>query len=98
MSIQQPVEEIRDEILSAAAAVRAAARLENDEWRSGVATRIEELFTGVTEAGDLRERAADCLGLYGGMGSFSDVGTELMSDAVSKLRIPLVRARAFEAE
>lgn len=53
------------------------------------------MFTGVAEAADLRDRAADCLRLYGGMGSFADLGTETMADAVAvaKLRIPLVRAR-----
>ncbi|MCC3291839.1 DUF6966 domain-containing protein [Arthrobacter sp. zg-Y1110] len=91
----QSVEDVRDEILSAASAVRAAARVDDDEWRSGVANRIEHMFAGITEVSDLRERAADCLRLYGGMGSFADVGTEAMAGAVNKLRVPLVRARTF---
>lgn len=93
MSGRQTVEDIRDEILSAAAAVRSAALLEHDEWRVGIADRIEGMFTEVAEAADLRERAADCLRLFGGMGSFADAGTENMADAVAKLRIPLVHAR-----
>ena len=95
MSAHQTVEDIRGDILSSAAAVRSAALLEHDEWRLGIAARIENMFTGVAEAADLRDRAADCLRLYGGMGSFADVGTETMADAVAKLRMPLVRARIY---
>ena len=93
MSGRQTVEDIRNDILAAAAAVRSAALLEHDEWRVGIADRIEGMFTEVAEAADLRERAADCLRLFGGMGSFADAGTENMADAVAKLRIPLVHAR-----
>lgn len=94
----QSVEDIRNDILSAAAAVRAAAKVDDDGWRSSVADRIETMFAGITEETDLRERAADCMRLYGGMGSFADVGTEVMADAVGKLRVPLVRARTFGSD
>ena len=91
----QSVEDVRDEILSAASAVRAVARVDDDEWRRGVADRIGRMFAGISEVSDLRERSADCLRLYGGMGSFADVGTEAMADVVDKLRVPLVHARTF---
>ncbi|WP_104044041.1 hypothetical protein [Arthrobacter sp. ZGTC412] len=89
------VEAVRDEIISAIAEVRAVARSEHDEQRNRTADWLDALFVGVTDAGALRAAAADALSLYGGNGSFSDVGTAESHHAVTQLGTALRRGRSW---
>lgn len=89
------VEDVRNEILAAVAEVRSVARDEDDEHRQHTANWLEEQFGGVTEPRELREASARALGLYGGMGSFSDVGTEKSHQAVRRLADALHRGRSW---
>lgn len=73
------VEAVRNEIVSAIAEVRAVARAEHDESRQVTADYLD------TNARALRAAAADAQVLYGGAGSFSDVGTAESARAVDGL-------------
>lgn len=73
-----------------------ACEVDGDASRSWVVDRLDELFSDVTDARTLRQRARSGLGFYvGGMGSFQDVGTSIMGDAVDTLRLALHRAARF---
>lgn len=89
------MESVRDEILSAIAEVRAVARSEHDEQRTNTADWLVGLFVDVTDVHSLREAAASALSLYGGAGSFSDVGTAESHHAVSQLADTLRRGRSW---
>jgi hypothetical protein len=89
------VDEIRNEILAAVSEVRSVARNEDDEHRQHTANWLDEQFSGVTEPRELREASARALGLYGGMGSFSDVGTAASHRAVRRLADALHRGRSW---
>lgn len=93
----QTVETVRDEIIAAAAELRAVARSEQDKHRNQVAGWLDEQFAGVTDRPVLRGAASNAHGsLYrGGMGSFRDVGTEASSRAVNRLYLALRRARSW---
>jgi hypothetical protein len=89
---QHNVEAIRDEIIAAAAELRAVARAEQDKQRIEVADWLDEQFIGIADPRVLLEATRKALTLYqGGMGSFQDVGTGASSHAVSRLRTALVR-------
>jgi hypothetical protein len=95
---QRTVEAVRDEIVSAAAELRAVARREQDKQRSQVADWLDEQFIGITDRRVLREAASNALdSLYyrGGMGSFHDVGTEASSQAVNRLYLAVRRGRSW---
>jgi hypothetical protein len=82
-----------DEILSAIAQIRAAATTEGDEARSRSAETLAVRFDGITTQAELRDAARDSLRLYrGGMGSFQDVGSSTMAEAVARLGKSLRRA------
>lgn len=89
------LEAVRDEILSAIAEVRTVARSEHDEQRNHAADWLDELFIDVTDKRGLREAAATALTLYGGWGSFSDVGTSESAHAVDRLAIALKHGRTW---
>jgi hypothetical protein len=88
------VEVVRDEILAAIEEVRTVARSEHDAQRKQAADWLGEQFTGVTDRGGLREAASNGLRLYGGMGSFADVGTAESAQAVDRLGTALRRGRS----
>lgn len=89
---QHSVEAIRDEIIAAAAELRAVARAEQDKQRIEAVDWLDEQFTDIADPGVLLEATRDALTLYqGGMGSFQDVGTAASAHAVSRLRSALVR-------
>ena len=89
---QHSVEAIRDEIIAAAAELRAVARAEQDKQRTEVADWLDEQFIDIADPGVLLEATRGALTLYqGGMGSFKDVGTAASDHAVSRLRSALVR-------
>jgi hypothetical protein len=88
------VESVRAEIFSAIAEVRTVARSEHDEPRNQTADWLDAQFGGVADARGLREAAASALALYGGAGSFSDVGTAESDHAVTQLRAALRRGRS----
>lgn len=89
------IEAVRDDIISAIAEVRAVARAERDDRRNHAADWLDGLFVGVTDARGLREAAAEALALYGGLGSFSDVGTAESARVVDKLAGALQRGRSW---
>ncbi|MDQ0661590.1 hypothetical protein QFZ35_000088 [Arthrobacter ulcerisalmonis] len=89
------VESVRDDIISAIAEVRSVARAEHDEGRNQTADWLDVLFAGVNDAHGLREAAAEASTLYGGWGSFADVGTAESERVVSNLWDALERARSF---
>jgi hypothetical protein len=89
------VEAVRDEILSAIAEVRTVARSEDDTQRSHAADWLLELFVGVEDRRSLRATAAKARSLYGGTGSFSDVGTAESAHAVDRLAKGLRRGRSW---
>ena len=89
---QHSVEAIRDEIIAAAAELRAVARAEPDKQRIEVADWLDEQFIDIADPGVLLEATRNALTLYqGGIGSFQDVGTAASAHAVSRLRSALVR-------
>jgi hypothetical protein len=88
-------EAVRDEIISAIAEVRAVARAEHNEARNKTADWLDGLFVGATDAGNLREASARALTLYGGAGSFADVGTAESGHAVDKLAGALESGRSW---
>jgi hypothetical protein len=79
------VEAVKDEILAAIEQVRAVARSEHDGQRKLAADWLGEQFTDVTDRRGLREAASNGLRLYGGMGSFADVGTAESAEAANRL-------------
>lgn len=89
------VEAVRDEILSAIEEVHAVAHSESDRQRSRAADWLHELFIGVADRRGLRATAAKALSLYGGTGSFSDVGTAESTHAVDRLAKSLRRGRSW---
>lgn len=89
------LEVVRDEVSSAIAEVRTVARSEHDEQRNRTADWLDEQFVDVTDGRGLREAAANALNLYGGAGSFSDVGTAESHHAVTQLAVALRRARSW---
>lgn len=95
MSDKWTVETVRDEIISAIAEVRSVARAEHDQRRNHTADWLDEQFTGVTDPRTLRTAAAKALTLYGGWGSFSDVGTADSARAVDRLANALRRGRSL---
>ena len=89
------LETVRDEILSAIAEVRTVARSESDKQRSHAADWLHELFVGVADRRGLRAAAAKAFSLYGGTGSFSDVGSAESAHAVDRLAKGLRRGRSW---
>ncbi|MUN05610.1 hypothetical protein [Agromyces luteolus] len=78
--------------MSAIAQIRSAATIEGDEARSRSA-EIAVRFDGITTQAELRDAARESLRLYrGGMGSFQDVGSSTMAEAVARLVRSLRRA------
>lgn len=74
------VAESVDEIQSAIAQLRSAAILDDDPLRSESAKRLQLQFAGITTSQELRAAARGALRLYsGGMGSFRDAGTSLVT-------------------
>ena len=62
------------------------ARAEQGASRGAVARNLAARFSGVTDRSTLRAAARESLALFrGGMGSFQDVGTASMADAVERL-------------
>ncbi|MGF2948718.1 hypothetical protein [Microbacterium alcoholitolerans] len=79
-------------IRAAIAELRAAAQHDGDARRGEVADRLDELFGGVRTRADLRAAIKSADRYYrGGMGSFQDVGTSVMHEAVERLRRSLRR-------
>lgn len=79
----------------ALAGLRAAAAADGDDHRARVADWVEGLFAGTRHRAEIRTAAARALTLWrGGMGSFQDVGTAVMSEAVGQLREALQRCRS----
>lgn len=89
------VEAFRAEIVSAVAEVRAVARAEHDESRQMTADYLDAEFAGITDARSLRAAAADVQVLYGGAGSFSDVGAAESARAGDGLWDALQRGRSW---
>ena len=81
------VESVREEVFSAIAEVGTVARAAHDPSRIMAADRPEGLFVEVTDRSALREAAASALTVYGGAGSFSDVGTAESHHAVTNLAV-----------
>lgn len=82
-----------DDVRSAVEQLRGACAVDGEARRAMTVTWLEELFADVSSAPVLRQRAREALTLYaGGMGSFSDVGTAIMGEAVEGLRVALRRA------
>jgi hypothetical protein len=84
-SKRRTVEAVKAEILAAIEQVRTVARAEQDEQRKHAADWLGEQFTDVADRSGLREAASNGLRLYGGMGSFADVGTAESAQAVDSL-------------
>lgn len=89
------VEAVREEIMTAIAEVRSVAQAEQDESRQTTANWFDARFADVTDTRGLRVAAADGLSLYGGNGSFSDVGTAESHHAVSNLAVALRRGPSW---
>jgi hypothetical protein len=88
------VEAVMDEILAALEEVRTVARSEQDAQRKHAADWLGEQFADVTDRRGLREAASNGLRLYGGMGSFADVGTAESAQAVDRLGAALRHGRS----
>ncbi|QXQ09070.1 hypothetical protein [Paeniglutamicibacter sp. Y32M11] len=89
------VESVQNDVAAAIAEVRSVARSEGDSRRGQVADWLEGLFHDATDRTALHVAAATALGLYGGMGSFADVGTAASAHAVDGLAKALQRARTL---
>lgn len=89
------VESVRAEIISATAEARSVAQVEHDESRQTTADWLDAQFADVTDARALRASADDALSLYGGNGSFSDVGTDESHHAITNLAVVLRRGRSW---
>ncbi|PPG91868.1 hypothetical protein C5C39_05890 [Rathayibacter sp. AY1F3] len=83
------------EITAAVAEVRDVARSQQDGARARVADRLDEMFAGATTRREVRAAAADALGLWGGAGSFSDVGSAEADHAVTRLYRALRAGRSW---
>ncbi|WP_345077394.1 hypothetical protein [Brachybacterium paraconglomeratum] len=82
-----------DEIRLAITQLHLAAHIDADDARGTVATSLEKRFSGISERGELRDSARRSLLLYrGGMGSFQDVGSAVMFEAVERVHRALSRA------
>lgn len=70
-----------------------AARQDDDEPRARTAHWLTSLFDGVKSQEDLAAAVTEANRVFrGGMGSFTDVGTEVMHQAVERLRTALRRS------
>lgn len=86
-------EQLLHEIRGAVDQLSRTARAEQDSSRGAVARNLAVMFSSVTDRAALREAARESLALFrGGMGSFQDVGTAPMADAVERLHRALSRA------
>lgn len=86
-------EQLLVEIRGALDQLSRTARTEQDASRCAVARNLAATFSGVMDRAALREAARESLPLFrGGMGSFQDVGTAPMADAVQRLHRALSRA------
>jgi hypothetical protein len=88
-------EAIRDDTIAAVADLRAVARIEHDERRNHTADWLDGLFADVIDASGLREAAAEALTLFGGAGSFADVGSAESARVVDKLAGTLEPGRSW---
>lgn len=86
-------EQLLLEISGAVDQLSRTARAEQDTPRGAVARNLAARFSGVTDRAVLRVAARESLTMFrGGMGSFPDVGTAPMADAVQRLHRALSRA------
>lgn len=81
------------EVRSAVDEVRTVAAAEHDSARQGAATWLDSVFADVGTRAELRAAAKVALGLWGGMGSFSDANTREDGAAIDRLGRALTRAR-----
>ncbi|MDP3949489.1 hypothetical protein [Microbacterium sp.] len=66
--------------------LRVAARQDDDSRRADAADWLDGLFDGVETRRELKSAIRESARLFhGGMGSFQDVGTEVMHQAVERL-------------
>lgn len=90
------VEQALGRIRAAIEKLHLAAAQDHDAQRAHAARWLDGLFEDVESREQLREAARKALELdRGGMGSFQDVGTAVMDDAVSGLRRALGSARSW---
>ncbi|MGO4297461.1 hypothetical protein [Glutamicibacter sp. MCAF14] len=83
-------------IRQAISQLREAAAVDGDSQRAIVAQSLDELFGQVANRKQLRAAAKRAMRLYqGGMGSFQDVGTQVMGEAVDGLWHALSRSRSW---
>lgn len=83
-----------DEIREAIATLHRAVAHDRDSQRSHTADWLDSLFADIDTPAQLREAANEALKLYrGGMGSFQDVGTAVIAQAVDGLHTALGAAR-----
>lgn len=73
--------------------MRTVAAAEHDSARQGAATWLDSVFADVGTRAELRAAAKLALGLWGGMGSFSDANTREDGAAIDRLGRALTRAR-----
>ncbi|HJX77906.1 DUF6966 domain-containing protein [Glutamicibacter sp.] len=74
------------ELHAAIAKLHRAAAHDHDSRRDHVASWLDDLFVDIKTREQLSEASGEALGLYrGGMGSFHDVGTAVMAEAVDGL-------------
>ncbi|WP_336715146.1 hypothetical protein [Arthrobacter sp. USHLN218] len=92
--VRPTVDSVRADIISAIAEMRAVAQEEQDEQRTRTADYLDQRFAGVTDRQGLREAAEGALTLYGGAGTFADVGTAESARAVVNLQEALHMARS----
>ncbi|MGO2360465.1 MAG: hypothetical protein ACTH6N_04975 [Brachybacterium tyrofermentans] len=86
-------EQLLLEIRGALDQLSRTAQAEQDSSRGTVARNLAVTFSGVMDRSTLRDAARESLALFrGGMGSFQDVGTAPMADAVQRLHRALSRA------
>lgn len=84
-----------DEVREAIATLHRAVVHDRDSRRSHTADWLDSLFSDIETPAQLRESANEALKLYrGGMGSFQDVGTAVMAQAVDGLHAALGAARS----
>lgn len=82
------------EIHAAIAKLHRAAAHDQDSRRDHVANWLDDLFVEIKAREQLSDASDEALGLYrGGMGSFQDVGTAVMAEAVDGLNRALHAAR-----
>ncbi|MBM6621903.1 hypothetical protein JTF08_09810 [Micrococcaceae bacterium RIT802] len=89
------VNQVLAEVRHALEVLRHAAAFDGDDRRAHAADWVEAHFAEARTPFEVRQAAAGALTLYrGGMGSFQDVGTSIMADAVDGLWRALRRARS----